>query len=362
MDAPGLLGLLVVIVAVDTLAIGAILVLTLRRPASVERRERWLGVAPTGPSRTRVMPMLAGPPAEAPLGPAAGSVGDRMRASPVSAGDHDPLADAISAFLGRTDGLFRVGGGVGAIADPEQPSVAAATVAATTVPAGRLGAPAIGLRTGPEMAPPMRPSRYVASGSVPLDRSRPPEGSTGAAAPGPPEGPTGLPDSTGTGVSGPIGLSVPTGAPAPASPASGPGPDVPPSPVVPARPATHLSVALVGLDARPSVVAEAALVASVARLSPVIGGLLRERSRSRDIVRVDGPGRFSVDLPETTAEGAAGLGARLADSCESWLAAELPPLRLELWLADLTGRSIPSIAPTARPNGPERRRSLTRDA
>jgi hypothetical protein len=349
MDATGLLGLLVVILAVDTVAIGALLVLTLRPPASADRRERWLGVAPTAPSRTRAVPMLARPPAESPLGAAAAFVGDRTEASPVPAGDHDPLADAISAFLGRTDGLFRAGGG-GAIAAPEGPSDVAATVAATAASAGRLDPPATGPRPGPEMASPMRPSRYVASGSVPIDRSRPPEDSTGTAAPGP----TGLPDST--------GLPVPTAAPGPASPATGPGPDVPSSPVAPARPATRLSVALVGLDARPSVVAEAALVAAVARLSPVIGGLLRERSRSRDIVRVDGPGRFSVDLPETTPEGAAVLAARLGDSCESWLAAELPPLRLELWLADLTGRSTSSIAPTARPNGPERRRSLTLDA
>jgi hypothetical protein len=72
----------------------------------------------------------------------------------------------------------------------------------------------------------------------------------------------------------------------------------------------------------------------------------------------EGPGRFSVVLPATTVDGAVSVASRLVGSCDAWLAAETPPLRLDIEVADLPG-GVPSSDPDpARDSGPERRRSL----
>ena len=200
MDATGLLGLLVVIVACDTVAIGALLVLTLRRPTSVDRREYWQALAARSAQLGPQMPTPAGPTVVPPVG-AIPRVDDAAQPQLVPAGERDPLADAISAFLSRGDGLFRAGAAGGAVAGgtaaaatdaaaaAETPSDAVPVEAAAAVPAGGRDVPAIGPRSGPEIASPMRPSRYVASGSVPMDRSGPPDEPTGPATPGP----TGIP-------------------------------------------------------------------------------------------------------------------------------------------------------------------------
>jgi hypothetical protein len=72
----------------------------------------------------------------------------------------------------------------------------------------------------------------------------------------------------------------------------------------------------------------------------------------------EGSGRFSVVLPATSVDGAVAVASRLVGSCDAWLAAETPPLRLDLEAADLPG-GVPAADPgPARDSGPERRRSL----
>jgi hypothetical protein len=120
------------------------------------------------------------------------------------------------------------------------------------------------------------------------------------------------------------------------------------------RPASRLDVRLVSRD--PAGPAGAA--AAIARLGPVVGGLLRERSRARDSVTAVGPGRFSMVLPETPLDGGEVVATRLVATCEAWLAAETPPLRLDLSVSDHPA-GLPSVDPTPdRPGGPERRRTL----
>jgi hypothetical protein len=101
---------------------------------------------------------------------------------------------------------------------------------------------------------------------------------------------------------------------------------------------------------------------AVDRLGPVIGGLLRERTRLDDAVVGDGPGRFVVVLPDTPLTGADALADRLQASCEAWLAVEQPPLRLALAAA---AHDDPALGPPPdrrRAAGPERRRPLLQDA
>ena len=101
---------------------------------------------------------------------------------------------------------------------------------------------------------------------------------------------------------------------------------------------------------------------AVDRLGPVIGGLLRERTRLDDAVVGDGPGRFVVVLPDTPLAGAEALADRLQASCEAWLAVEQPPLRLALAAA---AHDDPALGPPPdrrRAAGPERRRPLLQDA
>jgi hypothetical protein len=101
---------------------------------------------------------------------------------------------------------------------------------------------------------------------------------------------------------------------------------------------------------------------AVARLGPVIGGLLRERTRGRDLIEVEGPGSYAVVLPDTDLDGAEALARRLAATCDAWLAAELPPLWLELRPADQPG-GAPLWGPEpGRDPATERRRSVSQDA
>ena len=119
------------------------------------------------------------------------------------------------------------------------------------------------------------------------------------------------------------------------------------------RPAMRLEVGLVARDARSVAASDAA-----ARLGPVIGGLLRERTRADDIVLANGPGRFAAILPESSRFGAAALAGRLEAGCDAWLAAELPALRLELAVAEQPGGLPPVPAATGRVVYPDRRRSI----
>jgi hypothetical protein len=119
------------------------------------------------------------------------------------------------------------------------------------------------------------------------------------------------------------------------------------------RPAMRLEVGLVARDARSVAASDAA-----ARLGPVIGGLLRERTRADDIVLANGPGRFAAILPESSRFGAAALAGRLEAGCDAWLAAELPALRLELAVAEQPGGLPPVPAATGRVVDPDRRRSI----
>ena len=352
MDATGLLALLVVIVALDTIAIGALVLLTLRRPRI--RLDGWSGRGAGAWSGAALTPPLA---ADAP----AAATGNRADGAALGTAEPDPLADAITAFLGRSDGLFRSGGPAVAPAAPlaaEPTSAAASQAAASQAAASPVTASPVAdepaFRPVPVVAL-LRPSRYVASGNRPPAPTSPAPDSTPAPA---------TETAPGALDRGPVPVAIDAG---PArTPSEGvavanlpPGPAPQPEPGFPSRPATRLTTALTAIDPELSVVAEAALVAAAARLSPVIAGVLRERSRAGDVVRVVAPGRFSIDLPDTTTIGAGVLGARLRDSCEAWLAAELPPLRLDLAAAALAGGEMGSGTTIARSAGPERRRLST---
>jgi hypothetical protein len=99
--------------------------------------------------------------------------------------------------------------------------------------------------------------------------------------------------------------------------------------------------------------------AAVARLGRVIGAFIREHTRANDSVIALSGGRYSVVLPDTSLEGAAALMERLTESCDAWLAAERPPLRLEFGLADLPAYTVAGGPLTVRASGPERRRALS---
>jgi hypothetical protein len=213
---------------------------------------------------------------------------------PVSTAEgSDPLAGAIEAFLGRSDGLFRAGGPApGRPSPPSRPSPPAG-VSAHDRPLSE-----VTWATS-------RPSRFVPSG---------------------PPGPAPTAGATAT---------VPGG-----------------------RSVTRVSIALAardGSDARAD--AEA-----VARLGPVIGGFLRERTRGNDSVSALTGARYSIILPDTSLEDAAALMERLTQSCDAWLAAEEPPLRLEFGLVDLPAHAAAGGSAPIRASGPERRRAVSPEA
>ncbi len=282
MDSAVFLGLLLVLVVLDTVAIGGLLVVTLR-----DRRP--------GRGRPAAWPATQ---SEIAAGPAA------AQAPRPSA---DPLAEAITAFLDRPDGLFRTGSAARSFAPGPPPTV--------PDPARAPLAPAEARR--PATTP---PSRYVASGTpVPAE---PAPQAAGPAVPAHPFTP---------------------GAAEPA----------PRAPLADRRPAMRLEVGLVGRDARSAAASDAAV-----RLGPVIGGLLRERTRAGDTVVASGPGRFAAILPDASRAGAAALAERLEAGCDAWLAAELPPLRLELAVAEQPGGLPPAPAAAPRVVDPDRRRSI----
>ena len=325
-DQAVVLGLLAVVVAVDTAAILAILGLTLRGRASAghQHSPSAAAVAPSAGSGPIDEPVLAGAEGTARVvGPARAGP-----SAPVPAGT-DQLADAITAFLGRSEGIFRAGG------SPATPTLADAA------PAPLLDSP------GPEVTwSPSRPARYVPSGprpARPVDRPAPM--TAGRARDGAPP-----PANVSTGGGSPSSADAID----PAEPLA-----ARPQPVsAPARPAIRLRVALAAREPSDRVVA----VETLARVGPVIGGLLRERTRGRDRVEPDGPGRYSVVLPDTSRDGAEVLGRRIATSCDDWLAAELPPLWLELRLDDQPV-GVPLAAPEPRREpGTERRRQVSQDA
>jgi hypothetical protein len=333
MDDAALLVVLAIVVAVNAIATVTLLVLTLR-----ERHARPDVEAATDRG-SDVRPAAAGPI----VGPAA--PGGRAVPGPVqaaatpSASTGDPLAGAITAFLERREGVFTTGvsGEAG-----QGPPGAAAEIVPAPPPDGMLSGPAIGRPVEPVVPiarQPARPARYVPSG--------------------PPVGPAAVPPATAGFASPrePVAAHVVSagGAPAALEPATAQPIPAQPLPVQPRyRPASRLSVALIGRDgSRPE-----AAGAAIARLGPVIGGLLRERTRSRDRVAEEGPGRFVVVLPETHLDGAEALGLRLRSTCDAWLGAETPPLGLDLAAVDLPGGVPGGFPEPGRATGPERRRPL----
>ena len=124
------------------------------------------------------------------------------------------------------------------------------------------------------------------------------------------------------------------------------------------RSVSRVSIALSSRDGTGA----AAGAAAVARLGPVIGGLIRERTRAGDRVTGLTGGRYSLILPETTLDGAAALSGRLAQSCDAWLAAEQPPLRLEFGWVELPADAVSAGPLAVRLSGPERRHTVPQDA
>lgn len=336
MDGAALLAVLAIVVTANAIATVTLLVLTIR-----ERRAR--RDIEAGQDRGGVARHAAGPT----VGPAA--LGDRAVPGPVqpaltpSASTGDPLAGAISAFLERREGIFTAGvaGEAG-----QGPPGAAAEVVPAAPPGGMTSGPSIGRPAEPVIPvvpitrqAPARPARYVPSGP-PVGQPTFPPALAGLESP---REPVAVPVVSPGG--GPAAREQVTAAPIPAQPLA----------VQPRyRPASRLSVALIGRDgSRPE-----AAGAAIARLGPVIGGLLRERTRSRDRVAEEGPGRFVVVLPETHLDGAEALGLRLRSTCDAWLAAETPPLGLDLVAVDLPGGVPGGFPEPGRVTGPERRRPL----
>jgi hypothetical protein len=255
-------------------------------------------------------------------------------ATPSSAGP-DPLAGAISAFLTRSDGLFRAGG------PPVQPGPPLT---------GAPPPPAAPLTEAPPPAPaqpwPVSPPvRYVAS--APRTVARHPVVELRPAAP-----PPGAPVASRSRFAPPppaVAVPPPTWA----------SPPVAARPIVsaPVSPASSVSIWFVGRDPSRSVVEPA----TAARLAPVIGGLLRERTRAEDAVALEGRRRFIVTLPGTPIDGAAALTRRLAQSCDAWLGAEEPPLRLEFGMSEIPGTPGRPTSSLDRAAGPERRRPVPLD-
>jgi hypothetical protein len=236
----------------------------------------------------------------------------------------DPLAGAISAFLTRPDGLFRAG--APASLAPSS-SVAPSSTGASPASVVQPQSPVPPAPPAPAWAP-SRPVRYVASAPRPMGRP-----SFAEPAPAAPSGPTVV-------------------RPRPLAPTRSPA-----ATAVVAPRASLVSVWFVGRDASRSIVQPGA----VARLGPVIGGLLRERTRAEDSVAVEAAGRFAVTLLDTPVDGAAALTRRLALGCDAWLAAEEPPLRLEFGVSELALAARSLSERPDRGSGPERRRAVPLD-
>lgn len=230
-----------------------------------------------------------------------------------AAGGPDPLAGAIEAFLGRSDGLFRSGGPLrGQPPAPAEPQPRPATAANHD-----RGLSDVTWATS-------RPSRFVPSGPQPAQVR---------------------PDlEAGTEV---VGFAAGREGPVPAGDAGSPTSAA-------GRTASRLSIALsrrqpsgAGADPR-----------TVARLGPVVSGFLRERTRANDRISALSGGRYSIVLPETSLDGAESLIQRLIQGCDAWLAAEEPPLRLEFGLVDLPAAATGDGPAPRRASGPERRQVI----
>ncbi len=340
MDGAALLGLLLVLVVLDTVTIGGLLVVTLhdRRASRGQPPASW--PAPSGTEATRAA-------AEAPRAAA------------------DPLADAITAFLDRPDGLFRTGSAGRSVASGPPPAVPGRPPAVPGPP------PAVpGLPPAVPGLPPAVPGLPPAVPGLPPAVPGPPSAVPGppSAVPGPAPAPR--PDSDDRRpATTPPSRYVASGTSASVEPGRGAGAVVPSRPFAPVagpaagpaggmrtadrRPAMRLDVGLVGRDARSATARGAAI-----RLGPVIGGLLRERTRAGDTVVASGPGRFAAILPDASRAGAAALAERLEAGCDAWLAAELPPLRLELAIGEQPGGLPPAPPAPSRVVDPDRRRSI----
>ncbi len=343
-DASVVLVVLAAVVVVDTLAILTLLVLTVRwHQASLDREP----IARS--TRTETLTLVA---TSAPGGSPAQLAADaRPAADATLSGAADPLADAITEFLGRADGIFRAGGprptgdpaaaGLGPTALPTDAPASAGSVRPPFEP----GPPAVLERAGSEVTwAPARPVRYVPSGPRPgREAARPPATSPSTAGPAVP--PAAVPPSA-------FAVAPPPAVP-PASLAA-PSPAI--DPAVRAIPTSRLSVTLAGDPAVPET------SAAVARLGPVIGGLLRERTRLGDVVSADAAGRFTALLPGTSTSGAEALADRLVASCEAWLGAERPALRLAIEIGDHDGPVAGPAPDRGRAEGPDRRRRILQDA
>jgi len=345
-DAPVILAILALVVAVDTVATLVLVALSLR-----DRR--------TGRGATAGEPGAAPPPR-----PAAATT-DRPPANvpspaPGPTASSDPLAGAIAAFLERREGLFRAPGPT-AVPPGGALSAGSAEPASGGHPADE-GLPGGGV-PGEDVPPaPVAPlARPVAVRPARLVPAGPPHQTVGAPTPVGTDAEGGADREAGAGsrasaasdIGGPARLvAVPvTYGPVPRAPGRPAAPAPPPTPRY--RPASELRVTLAARTGSPSPAGRVA----VDRLAPVIGGLLRERTRARDRVTDAGLGAFVVLLPETSGDGAAALGRRLARTCDAWLAAESPPLRLDLAAGDVPGGSAEMPPEPARVGRPERRRS-----
>ncbi|MGZ8528285.1 MAG: hypothetical protein ACXWWR_05770 [Candidatus Limnocylindrales bacterium] len=303
MDVAAVLGWLALAVVLNTSVMALLAVLAIRSGLGAWRADP--GRRPRAGSRA---PLSGGAPTGAAVAAPEGS---------------DPLAGAIEAFLGRSDGLFRAGG----------------------PPPGHLAA--LGRPPGQAVGPGAR-----STGSMPATSSTAPAATAAPAVPSEPQpGPPILaahdrPLSEVTWETSRPSRFVPSGPSAP----SGSFVTVPPG-----RSVSRVSVALSGRDESGA----GAGVEAVARLGPVIGGFIRERTRANDSVTGLTGGRYSVVLPDTSLDGAAALVQRLTQSCDAWLAAEEPPLRLEFGLADLPAYAVARGPATTRASGPERRRVVS---
>ncbi len=283
MDESGVLTLLAVITAVNSVVLLVLAIATFRPRPVLDRRG----------------------PGEHPIGL-------------VATDGSDPLAGAISAFLTRPDGLFRTGGGP---IEPVRPGPRPTPSDLTQHP--QVGSPTPSIST-PSWVP-SSPTRYVASAPRPA---------------------AGRPVDESLVVGGPV-------VPVPSRPI-----EAQPQAPAAAHPASQVSIWFVGRDASRSTVG----AGPVARLGPVIAGLLRERTRAEDRVAVEGGRRFVVTLPDTPIDGAAALTRRLANSCDAWLAAEEPPLRLEFGMSEVPGAPGIPAGPADRAVGADRRRPVPLDA
>ena len=312
MDITAVVGWLALAVVLNTAVTALLVVLILRlglQSRPIEPARRGMAGKRRSEDATERSVRAAGGPAVGP-GPV------------TTAGGADPLAGAIEAFLGRSDGLFRSGG-------PQRgrPPAPAEPQPAEPQPAEPQPRPAIAANHERGLSDvtwaTSRPSRFVASGPHPVQVRA--DVDPGADVVGPAAGRE---------------RPVPAGDTGPPATAAG-------------RTASRLSIALsrrqpsgVGADPR-----------TVARLGPVVSGFLRERTRANDHLSALSGGRYSIVLPETSLDGAESLIQRLIQGCDAWLAAEEPPLRLEFGLVDLPAAATGMDPAPRRASGPERRQA-----